>query len=193
MKKVILMVATALFIASCSKNQKNEGSKTDVQEDVASESQKDETSKTETVSIEHEVSSRESNTPNSLNEEVNNKLEWTGVNSRDEVRQKMNGTIWETVEKDNYSGRWLRFVINGNYVEQYHAGSTLNYDDMKDWKPLYKWEIYDIYEPEKGTYVMALKEVEDRFPYTFIFLRENVVAFEWGEDNAGAQLHLVSR
>ena len=121
------------------------------------------------------------------------KSKWTGINSRDEVREKINGTIWESMEEDRYLGRWLRFVIHDDYVDQYYAQSTLNYDDPKDWHPLYQWKIYGVYEQQKGTYAVALEEVNNKFPFTFIFIRNNVVGFEWGEgENTGVLLNLVS-
>lgn len=113
---------------------------------------------------------------------------WNGVKSRYEIKTQLDGTIWESIEVDPFTDRWLKFSINGNTVTQYYAERTYNYDDPKNWKKLFTWDIYKVLETEKGFYSIALKEKEGNFSYTFLFFRGKTVGFGWGEEGASTVL-----
>lgn len=97
---------------------------------------------------------------------------WNGVKSRYEIKAQLDGTVWESIEVDPFTNRWLKFSIKGNTVTQYYAERTDNYDDPKNWQKLFTWDIYKVLETEKGFYSIALKEKEGNFSYTFLFLTE---------------------
>lgn len=122
--------------------------------------------------------------------------EWGGVNSRGEILNKIDGTTWETVEKDEYTGRWLRFVIRGNRVTQYQSASTLNYDDPKEWHSFLQWEIEGAYEPEKDIYNVLLKEIDGKYlPCAYIYFskeHKDAVTFIWGDNFVQARLKMVN-
>ena len=113
---------------------------------------------------------------------------WNGDKSRYEIKTQLDGTIWESIEVDPFTDRWLKFSINGNTVTQYYAERTYNYDDPKNWKKLFTWDIYKVLETEKGFYSIALKEKEGNFSYTFLFFRGKTVGFGWGEEGASTVL-----
>ena len=113
---------------------------------------------------------------------------WNGVKSRYEIKTQLDGTIWESIEVDPFTDRWLKFSINGNTVTQYYAERTYNYDDPKHWKKLFTWDIYKVLETEKGFYSIALKEKEGNFSYTFLFFRGKTVGFGWGVEGASTVL-----
>lgn len=73
-------------------------------------------------------------------------------------------------------------------MTQYYAERTYNYDDPKNWKKLFTWDIYKVLETEKGFYSIALKEKEGNFSYTFLFFRGKTVGFGWGEEGASTVL-----
>lgn len=120
----------------------------------------------------------------SSDEKDDPKAEWTGINSRDEVREKIDGTIWESTEEDVYLGRWLRFVIHDDYIDQYIATSTPNYDDPKEWSLLLQWKIEEVNEPERDNYRVVLKELNGKYqPWSYICFskgHKNTAMFIWG-------------
>lgn len=107
---------------------------------------------------------------------------WNGVKSRYEIKAQLDGTVWESIEVDPFTNRWLKFSIKGNTVTQYYAERTDNYDDPKNWQKLFTWDIYKVLETEKGFYSIALKEKEGNFSYTFLFFIRKTVGFGWGEE-----------
>lgn len=113
---------------------------------------------------------------------------WNGVKSRYEIKAQLDGTVWESIEVDPFTSRWLKFSIKGNTVTQYYAERTYNYDDPKNWQKLFTWDIYKVLETQKGFYSIALKEKEGNFSYTFLFFRGKTVGFGWGEEGASTVL-----
>ncbi len=119
---------------------------------------------------------------------ANQTKNWNGVKSRYEIKAQLDGTVWESIEVDPFTNRWLKFSIKGNTVTQYYAERTYNYDDPKNWQKLFTWDIYKVLETQKGFYSIALKEKEGNFSYTFLFFRGKTVGFGWGEEGASTVL-----
>ena len=119
---------------------------------------------------------------------ANQTKNWNGVKSRYEIKAQLDGTVWESIEVDPFTNRWLKFSIKGNTVTQYYAERNYNYDDPKNWQKLFTWDIYKVLETQKGFYSIALKEKEGNFSYTFLFFRGKTVGFGWGEEGASTVL-----
>lgn len=114
-------------------------------------------------------------------------LTWHAISSRNEVKTRINGTTWETVERDSYTGLWYKFVIHGDNVDQYSAKNTRNYDDPKKWNISVRWRIYGIYEPEKGLFCVALRGKEGSGIFedipNFISFKDDVVFYSEGDSH----------
>lgn len=112
-------------------------------------------------------------------------LTWYAINSRNEVKTRINGTTWETVERSPDTGLWYKFVIYGDNVDEYSAMNTRNYDDPKQWHISVKWRIYGVYEPQKGLFCVALKGKEGTGIFedtpNFISFKENVAFYSEGD------------
>ena len=116
-----------------------------------------------------------------------NDLSWHEITSRSEVKSRINGTTWETIEYDTDTGLWYKFVIYGDNVDEYSAMRTRNYNDPKDWHLSVRWRIYGIYEPEKGLFCVALKGKDGTGIYEdaacFISFKGNLVFYSFGNDH----------
>ena len=185
MKKVILMVTTALFIASCTKNQKTESGKTETQAQV-------------------EIANKPQVQENALNKSKESKssqedqvLVWHGASSRNDLQKKLKGTTWETTAPDGYMGLFHKFVISGNGVQEYSAKPPKNYDDPKDWHESTNWDIHSINEPEQGLYIVALKGKEgtgvfEDTPVFLVFKGELCFYSFAGDDDSNTPIKLIS-
>ncbi len=124
--------------------------------------------------------------------EIEKKTTWHGATSKNDVRKVIDGTTWETIEREPSTGLWLRFVIHGNSVDEYIAMNTLNYDDPKTWKLTVKWEIYGVYEPQQGLYCVALRGKEGTGIYedvpVFISLKGESVFYSMADDHVFLKL-----
>lgn len=123
-------------------------------------------------------------------------LSWAGASSRDDLRQKLDGTTWETVKPDGVSGLYYRFVIRGNNVTRYTCMPTRNYDDPKTWDNAEALEIYDVYEPKEGLFVVPLKGKKgiDEIAPTYLVFKGAWTFFSWGSDDqeGNTNIKLVS-
>ena len=187
---VILIVATVGYYLG---KQSHDSSITPIEEKTV-ENVQGQKNKERVVDHSNRITSLEGKTTENMDE--SKELEWVGINSRDEVLKKIDGTTWETVEKDKYTGRWLRFVIRGNSVKQYQAASTLNYDDPKEWHLFLQWEIEGAYEPEKDIYNVLLKEINGKYlPCAYIYFskeHKDAVTFIWGDNFMQTRLRIVN-
>lgn len=114
------------------------------------------------------------------------KKEWHGANSRSELKEKLNGTTWETVEPYNLTGLVYRFEINGNKVKWLSAKPTRNYDDTKSWDLQYTFLLDDIAEPKRGTFCVILRpsnedDIENLAATILVFRDENAYYTFGGE------------
>lgn len=124
--------------------------------------------------------------------EIKKEATWHGVTSKNDVRKAIDGTTWESIERDPSTGLWLKFVIYGNSVDEYTAKNTLNYDDPKTWNLTVKWKIYGVYEPQQGLYCVALKGKEGTGIYedvpVFISLMGERVFYSLADDHVFLKL-----
>lgn len=114
------------------------------------------------------------------------KKEWHGANSRSDLKEKLNGTTWETVEPYNLTGLVYRFEINGNKVKWLSAKPTRNYDDTKSWDLQYTFLLDDIAEPKRGTFCVILRpsnkdDIENLVATILVFRDENAYFTFGGE------------
>lgn len=114
------------------------------------------------------------------------KKEWNGVNSRSELKSKLDGTTWETVKPYSVTNLYYRFEIKGNKVIWSSAFPTRNYDDPKDWGNPVTFNIHDIAEPRQGTYCVILKApdedaIENAVPTILVFMGKNAYYSLGGE------------
>ena len=109
----------------------------------------------------------EANEQLAINGEPNRRLEersteeWCSVTSRSDLKNKLNGTIWETTSSYSTTGLYYKFEINSNSVTMRSARPTRNYDDAKDWGDGFSMIIDDIAEPKEGLYCVICKAVDE--------------------------------
>lgn len=182
MKKILLFMGTALLwgLISCSGNgRKSEATSDEVinqqllQDSLQKEAERIEAEKAELERLRQEQLEAERLEAERLEAEQKQK-EWNGVNSRTELKSKLDGTTWETVKPYAVTNLYYRFEIKGNKVIWSSAFPTRNYDDPKDWGNPFTFNIYDIAEPRQGTYCVILKApdedaIENAVPTILVF------------------------
>ena len=117
------------------------------------------------------------------------KKEWNGASSRSDLRSKINNTIWESTTRDDGTGLYYKFIIKGNSATWYSARPTPNYDDEKEWRNPIEMNLYDIYEPEEGLYVVVLKVSDETdptgaVPYALVFDGKTVTFSRGGQKSS---------
>lgn len=138
MNRVSFITIIALFIVGCSGNHKNNS---------------------ETGNKEGNVSTQEKVTSENVKEEQPLTVVWSGASSRDDLKNKLSGTTWETTETDNLN-MFHKLVISGSNVKEYSAKRPLNYDDPKKWEFITERYIYEVFEPEQGAFITVIQAKE---------------------------------
>ena len=83
-----------------------------------------------TSKLDTEIQLNKDKGQNHISEEQGVK-EWNGVISRSDLKNKLNGTVWETTSSHSTTGLYYKFEISGGSVIMRSARPTRNYDDTK--------------------------------------------------------------
>lgn len=158
MKKILYFLSLFLMFSIIGCNQTNSSKQTSdsfCYEDITEQSIIEDTTVEDTTKVPNEVKKTE-DVPNSEPKVPS----WDGASSRSDFKQKLNGTVWESVSpSSDFYGRYLRLEINGNQTKLFLAKPTKNYDDKKNWggSDNTRYEIEDIFEPREGVYVAMFR------------------------------------
>lgn len=142
--KILVLTAVILTIIICTEYHMLFNDKENIV--VIKNSNKSQSLDAKVVKVKDNSMPKQAVISKSKKEPANQTKIWNGVKSRHEIKAQLDGTVWESIEVDPFTNRWLKFSIKGNIVTQYYAERTDNYDDPKNWQKLFTWDIYKVLE-----------------------------------------------